>query len=106
MSKYSSNKNKKLTKKAKKKSKYYVCSKTELWNLSESLAKRIAPGLRKFKEQHMGYPSNLTKDEWDSILETLASGFEKLAKNYDEVLEAEKRKILSLFATWYSDLWY
>ena len=81
---------------------------TECWNLHYTLAKFLVPRLEVFKEQHPDYPTALTFEEWDCVLQKMIDGFKEM-ENYDDWkgFKVEKvKKALSLFRKWFFDLWW
>jgi hypothetical protein len=44
---------------------------SETWSLDFTVAKFMLPRLIRFKELKCGYPCNLTKEEWDKILDEI-----------------------------------
>lgn len=84
---------------------------SELWSLDYSLAKLIAPRLKKFRYSTIGIPMNLTQQEWHDRLDKMIFSFEFLGSedrwsNYDPKLGEEIQKGLDLFAKHYLDLWW
>ncbi len=80
---------------------------TELWCLSNTLARIIVDRLKAFVEHGHGYPSSLTSKEWDRILQKMIDGFEEM-ENYDDLANfdgAKVMKALKLFRKWFFDLW-
>lgn len=87
---------------------------TEMWSLDCTIAAFIAPRLKVFKEQaaRIGdHPVNITSQEWQCILEQMIEGFEIYPDHFnwtEEDSDANWRKVdkaLSLFHTWFFNLW-
>lgn len=84
---------------------------TELWNLDTTIAKFIAPRLKVFREDGVhGWPSDMTPDEWEVILDKMVSTFEFLANEgkyvcFDQECWTQVDEGLGLFAKYYSALW-
>ena len=83
----------------------------ETWNLDHSLAKIIAPRLRRFRELNNGHPGTMSEEEWEECLDEMVWAFEYIADeggNYVEntaQLERAERG-LQLFAEHFSHLWW
>lgn len=84
---------------------------SECWNLDYSLAKMIAPRLRRFKETKNGWnPSDMTVEEWETILDKMIAAFEyygsdeRWGGNEFEMCELHQEGI-DLFAKYYGRLW-
>lgn len=83
---------------------------TEHWNLDNSIASYIYPRLKKFREDPLGYPSDLSEKEWHEILGKMMHSFEHFTsgKNFDQNASKEIEKVqegLNLFAKYYNSLW-
>jgi len=81
---------------------------TETWNLFMGITKYILPRLIRFKEIPCGYPSNLTEDKWDTILQQMIDAFE-LIKRDTFIPSKEDQTIINLglenFKEYFLDLW-
>lgn len=62
--------------------KYGYCDK-DLWSLEYTLGNYIASSVNELANRTHGYPYNITEEEWDNILRTIARDF-YLATNEDE----------------------
>lgn len=80
---------------------------SELWNLDCTIAQFILPRLRVFKEFNDGHPSNITMEEWNTILDTMIFSFENIEAepNFDNELEYKIQHGLYLFAHYFGNLW-
>lgn len=91
----------------------------ELWALNETIAKFIIPRLKRLQEVKHGYPSNITQEEWDDILNKIIRAFEIVLieddfyghGNVDEwqehrkIYDKKKKEGLELFAKYFDNLW-
>lgn len=82
----------------------------ETFSLDYSLAKLIAPRLRRFKEVTIGVPGGFEKEEWNIILDKMIASFEFAASEEHwnaTPLEYEKySEGFDLFAKHYFRLWW
>jgi len=82
----------------------------ETFSLDYSLAKLIAPRLRKFSEIRRGYPSDMTDKEWQIILDKMIAAFEFAGSeaSWDAPpSEFEKHQEgINLFAKFFHSLWW
>jgi len=82
---------------------------SETFSLDYSLAKLIAPRLKRFAEVRGGYPSGMTDKEWQADLDKMVAAFEFAASNEHwmaEPKEYEKHQEgIDLFAKHFFDLW-
>lgn len=84
---------------------------SETWNLETRLAEHILPRLKRFKEINIGYPPDLTWEEWQATLDKMILALEWHAsdcldretsiEHYEKVYEGMK-----LFGKYYADLWW
>lgn len=104
--------------------------KWDTWSMDHTLASIILPMLKQLKASNIGYPANLTVEEWDDIQDQMIFAFElKLGFNapvntnidrlsqyaYSEVdnwnteaHQLHKKRMATgfrLFGEYYSDLW-
>lgn len=87
---------------------------SETWSLDYSLAKIIAPRLKRFKEVKCCHPMELTQEEWDTILDKMIFAFEKLGEDdyqwpYEEIPDEVGKAVeegRELFHKYYHDLWW
>lgn len=84
---------------------------SELWSLDCTIAKFLAPRLRRFTEHHCGYPGYMKNEqEWNEILDKITIAFELMADD-DNFLTSDKEihdKIesgLDLFRKYFHNLW-
>ncbi len=81
---------------------------SECWNLDYSLAKLIAPRLRRFKETKDGWcPAEYTMEEWNIILDKMIAAFEYYGSDqrWDIEAEVKHQEGIDLFAKHYGWLW-
>ena len=57
--------------------------KWDTWNVDTTLAHIIAPLLKKFKETAQTYPNDLTKEQWDEIIDDMIFAFETKSEQFD-----------------------
>lgn len=91
---------------------------SETWSLDSTIARFIEPRLKVFKETHGGYPSSLTEEKWDEILDKMIKAFEYINnedlgidKNEYGPKKYEKREQiikegLDLFREYFFALWW
>ena len=83
----------------------------DVWNFDYYLSKVILGGLKLLKETHSGYPTKLTDEKWNAILDEMIEGFENRinVESYEEYLikngENKLNKSLQLFAKHFGSLW-
>lgn len=53
----------------------------DTWSFDHTLATIIAPGLKQLKATQHGYPSGLTQEEWEHILDEMIWAFTELAED-------------------------
>ena len=74
---------------------------SETWSLDRTIISFILPRLKRFKEIHSGFPSNLTSKEWDKILDEMIEGFELIHESFYIINKDTKKlkieKSLDLF---------
>lgn len=76
---------------------------SECWNLDATISEFIAPRLQCFKEHTMCYPSTVTEEGWNDILDEMISFF----KGYKEKWNVQTDdKGLELFVKYFHDLWW
>ena len=83
---------------------------SELWSLDHSLAQVILPRLKAFAASRMGYPADMTNEQWSEHLETMINSFEAIAsEDYWGVeglkQDEEIQRGLDLFGKYYRALW-
>ena len=49
----------------------------DVWSMDQTLAHIIVPMLRKLKDQTHSYPSDLTEESWDEMLDEMIWAFEQ-----------------------------
>lgn len=83
---------------------------SETWSLDASLPHVILPRLKRFKEITIGVPGDLSKEEWEQILDKMIAAFEfagSEARWTAPASEFEKHQEgLDLFAKHYFGLWW
>lgn len=79
----------------------------ELWNLDYTIANFILPRLKAFKVNLHGYPSELTFEEWQAILDKMVLAFDLVNKQEEDTEEQQEtiNEGLTLFAKYYQHLW-
>lgn len=56
----------------------------DTWCLDHVIAEFTLPRLKRFKELNMGYPSSLTADQWDRVLDRMIRAFELLLREFED----------------------
>lgn len=91
---------------------------SETWSLDRTIAKFIEPRLKVFKEVHTCYPSDLTAEKWNEILDKMIKAFEYINDedlgiddNESGIKKYEKREQiikegLDLFREYFFSLWW
>jgi len=88
---------------------------SETWNLDTTLAKFIAPRLKRFKELNNGIPHDFTEETWDEALDKMIFALDKCAKKdedeesglyWDKETYAQIDEGLELFGKHFRDLWW
>ena len=67
----------------------------DTWSMDHTLAYIIHPMLVQLKDTQHGYPSELTEQEWNDILDEMIWAFEQKCKDGNWVTDKDKDKILS-----------
>ena len=84
----------------------------DTWELDTTITKFILPRLERFKELTNGYPSDLTEEEWDLILDKIIMTFKLIEINKDNVCSCGSplyitiKEGLNLFTKHYFELWW
>lgn len=92
---------------------------SDMWDLYVTIARFVAPRLRRFRELHqVGFPASLIKDwedmsanhnavaEWHAILAKMQTAFDLLAENETKIEDQSKiDEGLKLFAEYFGGLW-
>lgn len=84
----------------------------ETWSLDYSLAKLIAPRLKRFKQIICGHPHNMEEKEWHQDLDKMIAAFEFLGSEDRWSFDLDQKKMLEvqegidLFAKHYVGLWW
>lgn len=93
----------------------------ELWSLDMAIAHYVHPRLKLFKRLNIGYPTYLSAEEWDEILDKMIFSFEEIKKDcmgceisFDDpdwknkVVEYDSKiqEGLELFGKHFRDLWW
>lgn len=82
------------------------------WNLDGALAKWMAPKIKLFKQLNVGYPHELTWEQWNAILDELIWAFEwRSSKNYwdedlDELKSTRYRTAMEMFGKFIWHMWW
>ena len=103
---------------------YVKIDKYDTWNMFKTLAIIIHPMLKQLKETTHGYPSDLTEEQWNIILDKMIWSFDQIDNDWEEkflqtygLLSDDKTRQeyitfknqvqegLDLFAKHYMDLW-
>jgi len=88
----------------------------DCWSIDWHISKIIAPMLKQLRDNKRSLPSNLTEQEWDTILNNIIAGFEasQRIQNIDyesgdtEGMQRDMitfEKGMKLFHTFYFNLW-
>jgi len=106
---------KKRQKRLRKQLKKTGIDESETWSLDYTFSNYILPRLKIFKETKMGYPSNITEEEWNKILDKMIFSFEQTLVDYDGYKDNNKEEMkkyykkvqkgFSLFGEYYMNLW-
>lgn len=78
---------------------------TETWNLDLTISRFILPRLKVFKEKTIGYPPELTFEEWQDIIQKMIDYFEAKS-NEDNFLEDIDSEGFDLFCKYFESLWW
>lgn len=83
---------------------------SETWSLDYSLAKVILPRLKRFRDLSIGFPSDLSEDEWQEMLNKMIAAFEFAASEDRWMASPEEydkhHEGIKLFAEHYWALWW
>lgn len=79
---------------------------SETWALDCTIAKFIEPRLRRFKEIKAGYPSIISEEKWDDILDKMIYAFECINKDTTYDNEDQVNEGLDLFRKYFFNLWW
>lgn len=80
----------------------------ETWNLDHELAAWLVPRLRYFKQHTHGYPSDITAEAWDGILDAMIDGFEAHLREWTDGTPEDQVKAaraFELLGVWGEHLW-
>lgn len=84
---------------------------SDTWSLDHTIAKFALPRLKKFKELNIGYPNDMTWEEWNVILDEMYYALECVASL--EFTEDEGKidwnrveTGLQYFGKYFRDLWW
>lgn len=82
----------------------------DTFSLDHTLAKVIAPALRKFKKHDVAYPMDMTEETWSAAVDEMIYGFEFYAgdhwSDFDEDHHKRAREGVALFGARFYDLWW
>lgn len=94
----------------KKEREIYGFDEKDIWNLDYTFALWIYPRLKMYQKYNCGFPSNMTKDSWNNILQEMIDGFE--AYLLDDLYPKKEdtcekfNKSMKLFSENIGDLWW
>jgi hypothetical protein len=77
---------------------------SETWNLDYHTAKFLVPRLIRFKELTNAYPPNLSKNEWDAVLDQMIKSFKSCESCFYDA--AALKDGYRLLAEYHSYLWW
>lgn len=81
----------------------------DVWSIDGYLCEIIPQMLKQLKQNQLGFPTDLTSEEWDGILDEIIEGFERGSKVHNYEATEEDMKVinrgLELFAKYYFHLW-
>ncbi len=87
----------------------YGIADSDAWSLDHFLAMTTVRGVQKLREWSHGYPSELTPEEWDSILKQIEDGFQLWLDHdgwfTDSSDQLRFEKAIELYGKWFSALW-
>lgn len=100
--------------------KYLWMSAPNVWggtftiSTNQQLAELILPYLKRFQELRIGYPANMTDEQWESIISEMIWGFEWFANcnrmNFVSKVSSNDyiraQDAIQLFARYYPQLWW
>jgi len=82
----------------------------DTYSLYSYLSPIISRSLRAFKEDQSGYPSVLTAEEWDKILDEMIFAFEYVVSDEEDISDKKMQNRVSiglrLFTKYYRHLWW
>ena len=84
---------------------------SETWSLDYSLGKLILPRLKRFRELNIAYPPDMTKEQWDSIIDQMIWSFEFISSDkrwdcYDKEEWDKFYRGMTPFTEYYANLWW
>ena len=65
----------------------------ELWNLDHSIAEFALPRLIRFKAISFGCPNNLTKENWDKILDQIIYAMQAINDEWNDELWSKEKEL-------------
>ena len=68
----------------------YGVAPSDCWNLDGYLCNIMQNGLRQYKEKNIGYPCNLTPEEWDNVIDRMLVLLEIINTDSLDFKEPEK----------------
>ena len=84
----------------------------DTWSMDYTLSYIIVPMLEQLKKTKHGYPSHLTEERWDEILDEMIWAFTYKRDNFDTIMdedgEAAQERMSNgfrLFGEYYENLW-
>jgi len=95
---------------AKKEVEIYGFDTTEVINMDTTIARFALPRLKRFKEITRSYPSHLTEEEWDNILDKMIFAMEYFASdmkydNTDPLVTVKAEEGAELLGKYFGSLW-
>jgi len=81
----------------------------DTFSLDHSLAKLIAPRLKRFKEVSIAVPYGVEEKEWAEMLDTMIASFEYFGSEtrwLNPQEEIKHQKGIDLFSKYYTSLWW
>jgi hypothetical protein len=83
---------------------------SDTWSLDYSVAKLILPRLKRFREVTIGYPGQMSEQEWDVILLKMIAAFEFAASeerwSASHTEYHKHQEGINLFAEHFWHLWW
>jgi hypothetical protein len=83
---------------------------SDTWSLDHSVAKLILPRLKRFREVTIGYPGQMSEQEWDAILLKMIAAFEFAASeerwSASHTEYQKHQEGINLFAEYFWHLWW
>lgn len=84
----------------------------DTWSMDHTLSYIIVPMLEQLKATKNGYPSDLTEERWDEILDEMIWAFTYKRDKFDTILDKDHETAqtrmsngFKLFGEYYENLW-